>query len=234
MGSQESIHLLCICDICIGFASVCPCIHSCSPFFSVDVTFDSSHQEFPLVAKSRGNNRRMWPGYPGSNLVVLRYNQHFCLCFSSCILMFCLQPEVYCLYPFPWSSSECVWCMVSAGGTIVCWVLSVHGHTLVRTAALPSWHTYRCSSVSYFMQYWEICWVPSARYLWFLTIKGAGFNASSNSALHIKGQLFYNWKIREALLYYSFSYWFVKLTHTHLHTSVTDYCELHIQEVSMI
>lgn len=155
MGSQESIHLVCICDICIGFVRVCPCIHSCSPFFSVDLTFDSSNQEFPLVAKSRGNNRRMWPGYPGSNMVVLRYNQHFCLCFSSCILMFCLQLEVYCLHPFTQSSSQCVWlhvhgewwwhhCVLS---------LSVHMHTRVTTAALSSWHTYRCSSVSYFMQY---------------------------------------------------------------------------------
>lgn len=108
MGSQESIHLLCICDICICFARVCPCIHSCSPFFCVDVPFDSSHQELPLVAKSRSNNRRMWPRYPGSNMV-LWYNQHFCLCFSSCILMFSLQLEAYCLHPFTWSSSQCVW-----------------------------------------------------------------------------------------------------------------------------
>lgn len=68
----------------------------------------------------------------------------------------------------------------------------------------------------------------------FLPLRGTEFNASSNSILHIKGQLFYSWKIGETLLYYSLSYWFVKLTQTHLHTSVTDYCELHIQDFSMI
>lgn len=68
----------------------------------------------------------------------------------------------------------------------------------------------------------------------FLPLRGTEFNASSNSILHIKGQLFNSWKIGETLLYYSLSYWFVKLTQTHLHTSVTDYCELHIQDFSMI
>lgn len=62
-----------------------------------------------------------------------------------------------------------------------------------------------------------------------------GFNSSGGSVLHIKGQLFYSQKIGGTqLLYYSFSYWFVKLAHTHLHTSVSDYCEFHIPEVSMI
>lgn len=62
--------------------------------------------------------------------------------------------------------------VVSGGGTIVCWALSVHVHTQVGTPALSSWHSYRCSSRSYFIQYWEICLVPSDRYLCFLTIKG--------------------------------------------------------------
>lgn len=184
--------------ICFAFVifvlvlPVCPCIHSCSLFFCVDVTFDSSLQEFPLVAKSRSSNREDMAAIPWQQYIMynyiyyimynyiyhIMYNQHFCLCFSLYILMFCLQLEVYCLYPFTQSSSQCVWLSVHREWwwhhcvpSSVC----TCAHTQVKQPALSSWHPYRCkrcSSVFYFISYWETCLVPSAACLWFVTIKG--------------------------------------------------------------
>lgn len=40
---------------------------------------------------------------------------------------------------------------MSGGGTILCWVLSVHVHTQLGMPAPSSWHSYRCSFRSYFI-----------------------------------------------------------------------------------
>lgn len=96
---------------------------------------------------------------------------------------------------------------MTGGGTIMCQVLSVHVHTHrsnnllcphgtltdVKDAAL-CFILYRTGKPVWFLQ---------LRVYGLLPLRGTGFDASSRSVLHIKGQLFYSWKTGETLNFFT-------------------------------
>lgn len=81
---------------------------------------------------------------------------------------------------------------------------------------------------------WKPVWFLQTGIYDFLPLRGTGFNACSNSILHIKGQLFYNWKMEKLLTSLLLFSLVCKVDRDTFACSVRDCCELHIQEVSMI
>lgn len=111
----------------------------------------------------------------------------------------------------------CAWWVVEAPSCAeFCLYMYTHWLEQLLSPHGPLRHVALCLLVLYSIR--KPVWFLQPDICDFLPLRGAGFNASSNSTLHIKGQLFYSWKIGDTLLYFSFSYWFIKLTQAHLYT----------------